>query len=156
MSDKPLVVVGVKGGCASYSEWPPQSVDVLLIDWDEMGNEDYIRDKVTEVEDDKRIELWFRNELLNALAGHLEGPFDEPDDPHLNAQLAMEGVLASTSHAEEVSTMGASRLDDAFSTINQVIETREQQGRTAAVALLQAAAEAIKAERALSAAGFQK
>ena len=52
--------------------------------------------------------------------------------------------------------MGASRLDDAFSTINQVIETREQQGRTAAVALLQAAAEAIKAERALSAAGFQK
>jgi len=65
-------------------------------------------------------------------------------------------MLASTSHTEEVSPMGSSRLDSVLATIEEVIATRQGQSRTAAVALLQSAAQAITAERALSAAGYQK
>ena len=52
--------------------------------------------------------------------------------------------------------MGSSRLDSVLATIEEVIATRQGQSRTAAVALLQSAAQAITAERALSAAGYQK
>jgi len=148
MSDKPLVVVGVEGGVATTSEWPPDAIDVLLLDWDELelGDEELIREAIADVKDEARIPDWFRAEVLDSLQKLLTEQDWE----------ATEEMLASTSHEEEVSPMGSSRLDSVLVTIEEVIATRQSQSRTAAVALLQSAAQAIKAERDLSAAGYQK
>jgi len=51
MKQKHVVIIGVEGGVASYEAIPADSVEVVLIDWDNLGEGEDFEDQFTDAKE---------------------------------------------------------------------------------------------------------
>jgi hypothetical protein len=70
---KPVVVIGVEGGVASYQAVPPGSVEVVLIDWDDLKEGSDPKDAKRNAEDLLRQIKALKAQLPDKPKGYLAG-----------------------------------------------------------------------------------
>ena len=70
---KPVVVVGVEGGVASYQAVPPGSVEVVLIDWDDLKEGSDPKDAKRNADELLRQVRTLKARLPNQPRGYLTG-----------------------------------------------------------------------------------
>lgn len=85
MKQKPVVVIGVEGGVASYTTIPEGSVEVVLIDWDNLKEGD-LEDQIADVKDLIETVQRLKKTLKKQPKGYFKGILENLKDAKARAE----------------------------------------------------------------------